>query len=195
MKGHIEHWPKTLTPPSITFSINKSLHSSTGFSPHEVVFGSRPSFPLVAPKPTDFDTIPVDVRMFVRRNAEKLNTIRQELKSNVVRSQEKMLDRANDNINPLNVSVGDFVYLQTDVACAGQKLKSKYTGPFVIDRICSPHLVTLRNSETGTLVKNPVHLNHLKMAYVREPQPTPYFLSKRISRFLIVRVLNACPLI
>ena len=54
------NWIEFLSP--VTFSINQSVHSSTGYSPHEVVFAERPRFPLTSPKPTDFDTIPVDMR-------------------------------------------------------------------------------------------------------------------------------------
>ena len=34
--------------PSITFSFNQSVNASTGYSPHEIVFGHRPHFPLTA---------------------------------------------------------------------------------------------------------------------------------------------------
>ncbi len=42
-------------------------------------------------------------------------------------------------------------------------------------------MVELRNPETGACHKTPVHLDRLKMAYVREPQPTPYFLNKVVT--------------
>lgn len=163
---------------SVTFSINQSVNTTTGYSPHEIIFGQRPHFPLAVAKPTDFDTIPVDARTYVRKHAEKLNIIRTEVKENVIKSQQDMLKRANENINPLKVEHGDYVFLLSETAGVGQKLRNKYIGPFVIDRISSPHLVVLRNPDTGICLKTPVHLNRLKMAYVREPQPIPYFMSR-----------------
>ena len=170
------NWIEVLS--SVTFSFNQSVNVSTGFSPHEIVFGHRPHFPLTAAKPTDFDTLPVDTRTYVRKHAEKLNVIRTEVKNNVIRSQENMLARANENTNPLQATPGDYVFLLSETVGAGQKLKNNYVGPFVIDKFHSTHLVVLRNPDTGVCVKTPVHLDRLKMAYVREPQPTPYFMSR-----------------
>ena len=36
-----------------------------------------------------------------------------------------MLDHGNKNINPLQVSPDDYVYLQTEITGAGQKFKNK----------------------------------------------------------------------
>ena len=112
---------------SITFSFNQSVHTTTGYSPHEVVFGFRPRFPLSMAKPSDFDSIPVDARSYVRHHADKLSIIRTEVKNNVIKSQQNMLDRANEHINPLQVGPGDYVYLHSETTWAGQKLRNKYT--------------------------------------------------------------------
>ena len=173
------NWIDFLSP--VTFSINQSVHSSTGYSPHEVIFAERPKFPLTPPKPTDFDTIPVDMRTYIRKHTEILNVIRTELKTNALKSQQNIQDRANKDSSPLHIKKGDYVYLLTERTGTGQKLQNKYTGPFVIDRFTSPHLVLLRNPETGTIQKSSVHLDRLKMAYVRQPNPSSYFLGKVVT--------------
>ena len=89
-----------------------------------------------------------------------------------------MLTRANENTNPLQAVSGDYVFLLTETVGVGQKLKNNYVGPFVIDKFSSPHMAVLRNPDTGLCLERPVHLNRLKMAYVREPQPTPYLMSR-----------------
>ena len=170
------NWIEVLS--SITFSFNQSVNAMTGYSPHEIVFGQRPHFPLTAAKPTNFDTIPLDARTYVRKHAEKLGIIRTEVRNNVMKSQETMLARANAKINPLNATPGDYVFLLTETVGVGQKLKHHYVGPYVIDRFSSPHMAVLRNPDTGVCLKTPVYLDRLKMAYVREPQPTPYFMSR-----------------
>ena len=164
--------------PSITFPFKQSVNASTGYSPHEIVFGHRPHFPLTAAKPTDFDTIPLDARTYVRKHAEKLGIICTEVRNNVMKSQETMLARANAKINPLNATPGDYVFLLTETVGVGQKLKQHYVGPYVIDTFSSPHMAVLRNPDTGVCMKTPVYLDRLKMAYIREPQPTPYFMSR-----------------
>ena len=40
----------------------------------------------------------------------------------------------------------------------------------------SDHIVKLRNPSTGKLFRNDVHLDRLKIAYVRVPEPKDYFL-------------------
>ena len=42
-------------------------------------------------------------------------------------------------------------------------------------------MVILRDLQSTKCMTNPVHLNRLKMAYVREPTPKPYFLVKVVT--------------
>ena len=42
----------------------------------------------------------------------------------------------------------------------------------------SPTLVKLKDKNTGKLFKNPVHLDRLKIAFVRAPNPTNYFIQE-----------------
>ena len=81
-------------------------------------------------------------------------------------------------VNPLNATSGDYVFLLTETVGDGQKLKYHYVGPYVIDTSNSPHMAVLHNPDTGVFMKTPVHLGPLKMAYIRELQPTPYFRSR-----------------
>ncbi|MCG8077951.1 MAG: DDE-type integrase/transposase/recombinase, partial [Candidatus Thiodiazotropha taylori] len=179
MNSRLNNWIDIL--PCITFSINQSVHSGSKYSPHEIIYGQRPKFPLSPPTPPDFDTIPLDMRTYVRKHADKLSIIRSEVKNNILSSQQKMLERANKNSDPLPIKEGDYVFLLTERTGVGQKIQNKFTGPFVIHRCISPHMVLLRNPDNGTVHKSEVHIDRLKMAYVREPDPTPYFLSKVVT--------------
>lgn len=78
-----------------------------------------------------------------------------------------MTERENVKANELKLSVGDFVYMLKDAVGPGKKLQPKYSGPFVIQELLSTHLVKLKDKETGKLFKNPVHLDRLKIAFVR----------------------------
>ena len=88
---------------------------------------------------------------------------------------------ANAKIRPIQVQSGDYVYLHGGLGGAGQKLKPHSSGPFVVDKVTSPHMVLLRNPQTGRPQQKPVHLDRLTMAYVREPNPCPYFLDKVVT--------------
>jgi hypothetical protein len=92
-----------------------------------------------------------------------------------------MTQRENKRTNPLNQNVGDYVYMLTEPTDKGRKLQSKYSGPYVVDKIKSPHLVTLRKKSTGKWFKNPVHLDRLKVAFVRAPNPTNFYIPKIVT--------------
>ena len=65
MNSRLNNWIDIL--PFITFSINQSVHSGSKHSPHEIIYGQRLKFPLSPPTPPpDFDTIPPDMRTYVR---------------------------------------------------------------------------------------------------------------------------------
>jgi hypothetical protein len=87
-----------------------------------------------------------------------------------------MLNRCNKNVKPLDITPGDYVYLFTAHSKIGNKLSDRYSGPFVVDTIDSPHLIRLRNPETNRCMRQPVHINRLKIAYVRQPTPKAYLV-------------------
>ena len=58
----------------------------------------------------------------MQRHAEKLGIIRTEVRNNVMKSQETMLDRANAKINQLNATPGDYVFLLTETVGVDRSL-------------------------------------------------------------------------
>ncbi|CAG2242618.1 unnamed protein product [Mytilus edulis] len=86
-------WDSVL--PAVTFSMNASINSSTKYSPYEIIYGTRPKFPLCLSHQTDFSTLPDDYRDYVEKQAKKLDIIREEIRTNAQRSGELMMDRYN----------------------------------------------------------------------------------------------------
>lgn len=111
-------------------------------------------------------------------NTNKLNLIREEVKENALKAGELMKERENKKTNSLRLNEGDFVYKWKDPSGQGRKLQLKYSGSFVVHKIDSSHLVTFRDRLIGKLFKNAVHLDRLKTAYVRKPNPTDCFVPK-----------------
>ncbi|CAC5389345.1 unnamed protein product [Mytilus coruscus] len=74
------------------------------------------------------------------------------------------------------------VYLGKDLRGAGQKFKLKQAGPYIIHRIDSPHLYSLMEPKTNKVIPQPVHINRLKPAYIRVPNPCEYFMDRVISK-------------
>ena len=68
--------------PAALFSMNSALNRSLGYSPHEIVFGQRPRFPL-ALSPVNLDIIPKDIHSFVQMHVGRLNTISDPIKASL----------------------------------------------------------------------------------------------------------------
>ena len=175
--GHRSNWEDIL--PAIVFSMNNSVNTSTAYSPHEIIFGQRPSFPLSFHlRDVPFETLPPDTHVFIKAQAKKLSIIRDAVKANTDKSHSQMIARVNQNANPLSLQSGDYVWLQKEPTGTGQKLQYCAEGPFVVVEVKSAHRVKLSNPTTGEAMKNLVHINRLRPAYVREPNPQPYFVDR-----------------
>ncbi|CAC5356089.1 unnamed protein product [Mytilus coruscus] len=166
-----KRWKDVL--PGIVFSMNNSPNQSVGFSPFEIVYGKRPQFPLsLHIKDTDFSSVPKDCHTYLKQQCEKMNIIRTEVEKSSINSKVKMIDRSNkDKIPNISFHENDFVYLLKEPTGSGQKFNKKFAGPFVISTVNSPHMYTLKDPNTNKIISQPVHINRLKSAYVRKPNP------------------------
>ena len=172
-----KNWEDLL--PAVVFSMNSSVKESLGYSPFEILYGQRPKFPLSSTLPnTDLNTVPSDMHAFLKLQQTRINLIRDEVRQNAEKAKLKMVKNANTDLKPLHVQEGDYVYLSTTSAGQGRKLRDKYTGPFVVKEVQSSHMIVLKNPDTGRTMQQPVHVNRLKIAYVRQPTPHAYFPSK-----------------
>ena len=86
-----------------------------------------------------------------------------------------MLDRANENSAVLKLSEGDYVYLTKETTGPAQKLHDLCDGPYVVKSVPSPHTVVLHDPENKRKFPRPLHLNRMKVAYVRQPTLSNYF--------------------
>jgi hypothetical protein len=66
----------------------------------------------------------------------------------------------------------------TEPTGKGRKLQSQYSGPYVVDKINSPHLVTLRQKSTGKLFKTPFTI---LMTYNVSTKSVALFNEKKMS--------------
>lgn len=170
-----KNWEQLL--PCIIFSMNNTVNSSLGYSPYEIIYGKRPSFPLSGHcQPSNLNSLPQDCHAYVKQLADRLNLIREEVKEHSLLSQLKMVERVNGSKTPLQYSPGDYVYLSKEPSGPGQKFQFKYAGPYIIKKIQSPHMIILKDLNTEKCLPRAVHINRLKPAYVRQPNPVPYFV-------------------
>ena len=168
--------------PAIVFSMNCSPHASLCYAPFEIVFGTRPTFPLARnitlPK---WDPKFANVHHYLDDLCQRLETVRSEVAEHAARAAEKMVDRVNRQSHVLRLAVGDYVYLRKEAVGKGRKLKPTYAGPYVVHKLQSDHLVVLREHQSGKCFTKPVHINRLKMAYVRVPNNAGYLLDRVVT--------------
>lgn len=112
---------------AVVFAMNNAVNASTGYSPCEVIFGYRPKFPL-ANHSADLQTIPINIRDYLKQKVAQITTIQQNVKGNVETSQQIMLDRANEKLDLLTLSEGDYAYVTNECAGPARKLHTYMMG-------------------------------------------------------------------
>ena len=145
------------------FSYNTSVHEGTKFSQHELVFGH------LAREPTGEMIIEENMEPtyaeYLRDLFDKINTVQQKERENLMKSKLKSKEYYDRRINPQNFKIGDLVYLLKEPSKG--KFSDQYTGPHKV-------LETLQNQNVKIEVKGilrTVHLNKLKLAHKRNRQP------------------------
>lgn len=143
------------------FSYNTSIHTSTKFSPFELIFGIKPNLPSSITRTPEFKYTYDD---YVSELTLKLQKSHEIAKQNLIESKEKNKTYYDRNIKNIEFKVNDKVYLLNETQKPGhsKKLTQNYTGPYIITKINSPVNCTI-------LVKNKpivVHTNRLKHAFV-----------------------------
>ena len=168
-----KNWDQMLSP--ILFSMNCSVNTSLGYSPYEILFGSRPKFPLVNYHSEPTSTVTKDTETYLNAKINKINIIRTEVMENTLKSKNKMVEKANTQLRPLLLQKNDYVFLHKEPTGKAHKLQNNYAGPYVVHSIPSEHTVTLKDPITNKFLENAVHINRLKRAFVREPTPSDFF--------------------
>lgn len=92
--------------------MNTSVNS-TGYSAFEILYGDRLAFPLSTHTPeSDIQGIPKTMHTYVNNLHTRLNVILQCVHTNTKHYKTQMLRSANESTRSLNLTVGDYVFLQ-----------------------------------------------------------------------------------
>lgn len=123
------------------FSYNTSTHTSTKYTPYELVFGHSPELPTSITKPAEFkytyDDYIDDLTLKLRRSHELA-------RNNLLKSEDTNKSYYDKNSKEIEYKVGDEVYLTAQQFPKSKKLSARYQGPFPITKIESPSNVTLK---------------------------------------------------
>ena len=121
-----ESWQDWL--PHVTACINGSINTSTGKTPHYIVYGSEKRFPydiLVQPR------IPVySIEDYSQNQLRALQIIHDSVRRNLQASRTEMIHKQHMKATPINLNIHDVVYKASPERQS--KLHHKFIGPYII---------------------------------------------------------------
>lgn len=149
-------WDKWIT--YATFVFNTTPHSSTGFTPHELLFGRKPNIPGILQK--DPPEIRYNYDNYVQELQSRLQSCYEIARSNLQAKKERSKEYYDRNTNVPLFVVGEKVLLHDEKVRRGRsaKLSQPWIGPYEIIFVDGVN-ITLRLPRNKTLK---VHANRLK---------------------------------
>jgi hypothetical protein len=122
--------------PFIEFAYNRSVHSTTDFSPFEIVYGFNPLTLL------DLLLLPVNKRTSLdgQKKAEMVKKLYESIRKHIEKKNEQYAAKANKGCRQVIFEPGDWVWVhmrkERFLACRRSKLHPRGDGPFqVLERI------------------------------------------------------------
>jgi hypothetical protein len=142
--------------PFAIFSYNSTPHTSTKFSPHELVFGQKPELPT-ALKHTEFkytyDSFLDNLKLRLTRSHEIA-------RNNLINQKHISKKYYDKKAKVIKFNKGDSVYLYNNSITKSKKLSPNYQGPYEVMQVHSPVNVSIKIK--NKLIR--VHTNRLKHA-------------------------------
>jgi hypothetical protein len=168
-----DQWDTLL--PLVMFAYNTTVHSTTGVTPYEAMFGHPCPLPFeTAVLNTLQDTPPINTNR-ERLVAQALDTMRPRLATiwasivdNVKQTQIGQARRYNRRHRHITLRCNEQVLLSVldrSKEATSRKLRCPWYGPYTIDQVISPVLYKLKPSNPSvkaSLVESPIHIQRLK---------------------------------
>lgn len=140
-------WHKYI--PFFTFSYNSTIHSTTGFAPHTLVFGFDIELPITVKnaRPNyNYDSYHHELLVQLKAVHERAKELIQSRKLENKNRYDKK------NFSELNLKRNDLVLLYKDVR--KNKFDEKYSGPYRVEEIISPAITKIRKEKLSVIVHN-----------------------------------------
>ena len=127
---NLKSWEECL--PHVEFAYNRAVHSTTGHSPFEVVYGFNPLTPL--------DLIPLPISKIVhkdgKKKAEYVKQLHEKVRQQIEKKTEQYANQANKGRRKITFEPGDWVWVhlrkERFPAQRRSKLQPRGDGPFQV---------------------------------------------------------------
>ena len=148
-------WPSILQ--KATFMHNASVNTSTKHSPHELMYGTQPTFisPKCSPKLQQPEAVSVEDHVEEAKVSieQKWNNAAEEMARS--KNQYKKQHDNKSTVKPKDVKVGDYVYIKNHTRKSS--LDPLYKGPYEVLAV-GTHTVTVQSHQQG---RTTVHKNYV----------------------------------
>lgn len=164
MKAYIEKEPDTwhTTISYALFAYNNCVHTSTGFTPNELVFGHNIKLPTsIKSKPVyNYENYRDELR-------ERLAEAQKIAKDSIMKQKNANKKQYDKKTKPLNLNKNDLVLIRKQQR--KQKFEQPYEGPYRVEEVTTNTNAKIRKGKK--LVR--VHNDQLKLAHANHGPDTP----------------------
>ena len=162
------NWSQQL--PYVMMAYRTSVHESTGYTPHFLVYGQEVCLPIDFMNPNPSDQPPADIHEFVSARQVRFQKAYDSARTALNFNQRRRNAIYNRKVHGPTYQVDQKVLLHNPVVPVGKSPKffSPWKGPYVILQCLND--VTYRIQEIATQKELVVHYDRLKLFH--EPPPT-----------------------